>query len=686
MAKRLSRLCGVITGTVVVTGLVAGTAPALAAGPGENSVLRPGASVEEANGTSYDAARSGRESPLLPQPPDPGSELVRVAGTMPGWARSETQTGQAKPEARRTVQVGFGLRDAAGAERYAREVSRPGSPVFGQHLSPDEFTSRFAASPESVQAATGWLQGQGLQVGEVAPNRQYVTVSGTNVQLERAFHVDLQTFRHRVDGAVQELVAPDRDITLPSTLDGVVQAVVGLDDSARTMRPAHSFRPGTAQPAAPGDGAGCGAFWGQVNPDRVPQKYPAGRQSAPLCGLDGGQLRSAYGVDDPTGNIDGGQGTRIGITGVYHLDSVVEDTNRAAVSHGTPPLRPGAYQAHLPEQFNPDPACEPEAWKGEQALDVQAAHTMAPAAGIDYYGATDCNDVLSALNRAVTDNSVDVITNSWTTATGESSVPEATRDQVNALAVQAATQGQAVLFASGDAGDNSGLAGRPEPSFPASSPWVTAVGGTSTAIGPNREVLFATGWEHAGNTLAGDQWTPQQDSDGAFAGGAGGGASGVYGMPDYQRPVVGETTGGRRGVSDIAANADPLTGMAIGYTSQGEYGDVVAGGTSLASPLVAGLVANAQAQHDGRIGFVNPALYRMAGTPAVTDVTPQAAGIVADAMVQFGGVDVPSGPGPFLLDLDTRPQTLQSGTGWDPVTGVGAPDSGGEFVRGLAGH
>ena len=83
-----------------------------------------------------------------------------------------------------------------------------------------------------------------------------------------------------------------------------------------------------------------------------------------------------------------------------------------------------------------------------------------------------------------------------------------------------------------------------------------------------------------------------------------------------------------------------------------------------------------------RGGLLTPALYRLRGSAAITDVVPQKAGVWTPSMHVFGGVTVPTAAGSYLIDFDARPQNLQSGTGWDPVTGLGTPAAG--FIAALA--
>jgi subtilase family serine protease len=577
----------------------------------------------------------------------------------------------------RHVQVALSLRDPRGATALAKAVNTPGSAQYGRYLSNREFVNRFAPTSGAVDRVSSWLRDQGLTVNGISANRHYIDVTATVGQLEATFAVKLAKFRVGTKNGTYTLVAPQSAVSVPRAVRGSVQAIVGLDDSARTITPDHitpvrNGRAGGVAPEAPGDPLSCARYWGESNNPSVPQKYADGNQSNVLCGYFASQIRATYGLS----GSNTGAGSTVAITGAYNLSTIVADTNRAASHFGAPTLAAGQYDAVLPGSFDRENECGPDGWHSEQALDVQAIHEVAPAAKIIYYGASSCFDLFDALNAAVAENKTSSISNSWGYP-GESIAPVAVRQQLDSIALQAAIQGQSLLVSSGDTGDNSAGVGHAEPGFPEVHPWVTAVGGTSVALDANNQLKFVAGWENAGNTQQGSQWAPQQDADGPFAGGAGGGVSNLYGQPDYQRGAVPDGLAmGRRAVPDVAALADAYTGIAVGFTSQQGYVEYSSGGTSAASPIMAGLVADAQqAQGVDRLGFLNTALYELIGNPAMTDVVQVRAGVWTSGMVSFGGVTVPPDRGSYLVDFDTRPQSLQSGPGWDPVTGVGTPNA-----------
>jgi subtilase family serine protease len=609
-----------------------------------------------------------------------GSGRAVIAGTAPAWATPAAKVGVADGATVRHIAVALPLRDERSAQAQATAISKPGSHQYRHPLTASQFVDRFAPTDSTVQAITNWLHSQGISVGKISVNKQLVDASASTAVLERAFGTQLARFRTQIGGSVRELVAPATPVSVPANLRGDVAAVIGLDDSTAVVHPQQVALRGadSAQPAAAN--TNCARYWGEQVNDSVPIKYANGDQSNLLCGYLTAQARGIYGL----GASNTGAGASIGLVGAYSLATAVDDANRAASHFGNTPLSQGQFTVVPPAGgYNTPASCEsPDAWGGEEDLDVQASHTTAPGAGLTWFAASDCttSSMLDALNTAVAQDTVSVVSNSWLVP-GELSVPQSVRDAFTNIAVEASIQGQAVLFSSGDAGDNSGVPGnngQAQPGFPASDPWVTAVGGTAVALDSAGHTRFQTGWEDSGEVLSNGQWTPLPDGAGKFAGGSGGGTSQVYAEPDYQRGVVPDSVAsGHRAVPDIAMLASGYTGLAVGNTSQ-QYGyrEGSDGGTSLASPLLAGLVADAeQAQGVSRFGFLNTAIYALSGTAAITDVTPHPAGVWTPGLGSAGGVSVPGTRGDYLVDFDARPQSLQSATGWDDVTGVGTPSA-----------
>ena len=262
-------------------------------------------------------------------------------------------------------------------------------------------------------------------------------------------------------------------------------------------------------------------------------------------------------------------------------------------------------------------------WSYETALDIEYAHTMAPGAKIVLAVAPDAgDDLFVAVEYLVNNAMVNFISLSWGAPEDFYLAPPPAPQLLYAydeVFMQAAAQGIGVFASSGDWGAFNvfwqyyGLPIEPSVMYPASDPWVTAVGGTSlhayVSDGGIARVEYAWNWN------AYYMW------------GTGGGYSFVFEETPgqmmariaYQRPVVYEPAlsalygykyffypAGHRGVPDISADADPYTGVLI--MINGRLLGLI-GGTSLASPLTAGMTASIQSGLPYRIGLLAPTLY-----------------------------------------------------------------------------
>jgi subtilase family serine protease len=403
------------------------------------------------------------------------------------------------------------------------------------------------------------------------------------------------------------------------------------------------------------------------------------------------QVRALYGV--PASGADG-KGDTVAIVDAFGSPNLYSDASTYAQNNdpGNPlPASQFSQQVAPPTPGMEDPTqCDAAGWYGEQTLDVEAVHAVAPAAHILYVGGADCQDatLTASLNSIVAAHSADIVTNSYGDQ-GED-LPASDVAAAHQVSVQAGVEGIGLYFSSGDSGDENANVGRPEPDFQASDPNVTAVGGTSTGIGEDGSAVVQTGWETAKASLASGQWTAP-----SYVYGSGGGTSRLFPEPAYQQGVVppalaqenqtGTNTG--RVVPDLSALADPNTGFLIGITQTFPdgvyYGEYRIGGTSLASPIVAALGADADQLDGYHHGFVNPLLYQ-SGTSlgAISDVVPESGGVVR--VDYANGTDSSNGYVTTVRTFNYGGLTIHTATGYDNVTGVGTP-SGFTYLRlGLA--
>ncbi len=472
-------------------------------------------------------------------------------------------------------------------------------------------------SAAAVSSVKSWLAAAGMKVTSVEHARRYVVASGSTSAAEKAFGTSLERFRHR-----KQLVrAPADTVSVPAAVAGKVLTITGLDTTA------YRLKPKAKQPPAFVNARPCSSYYGQVTAKfqadfktPLPPFMGAYRPYA-VCGYTPNQFRSAY----EGGTTRTGKGVTVGVVDAYASPSIVKDANKYATTHGDAAFGANQYTETAAKPFTHKKECDNLGWYGEETLDVEAVHGMAPGAKVHYYGGQSCldEDLDTALAQLVDDNDVDMVSNSYGDL-GED-VPTDEVVAFESIVLQGERQGISFMFSSGDDGDEVAGTGTKQPDFSASDPYVTAVGGTATAIDAAGKLQFQTGWGTDKYSLStnGKKWDPQ-----GFLYGAGGGFSQLFNRPSYQNGVVPGSFPAGRAVPDVAMDADPTTGMLVGETQEfpdgNRYGEYRIGGTSLASPLFTGFQALA-AQTAGRQGFLNPTIYAQAraGKATFADVTPE---------------------------------------------------------------
>jgi subtilase family serine protease len=372
-----------------------------------------------------------------------------------------------------------------------------------------------------------------------------------------------------------------------------------------------------------------------------------------------------------------GTGVTVAITDAYASPNIASDAATYAANNGDRPYQPGQFSQSLPNTMtrvnDGRRQCAENGWYGEETLDVEAVHAMAQGAKIRYYGAASCYDAdfLDAFARINDEDAAQIVTNSW--GGFEVGTKPSTVAAYEQAFLQGAAEGISYMFSSGDNGDELANTGTVQTDYPVSDPYVTGVGGTTTAINAAGALAWETGWGTQKYSLSSDgtSWNPL-----GFLYGSGGGESSLFAQPAYQSGI---TPAGARGVPDVAMDADVTTGMLIGETQtfpEGvHYDQYRIGGTSLASPLFAGMTALAFQNAGGGVGLLNPTIYANASTGAFTDVSgpgPDAGNVRVD---YANGLD---GSGGVLYSVRTFDQdsSLDVNPGWDDVTGLGSPNSG----------
>jgi subtilase family serine protease len=595
----------------------------------------------------------------------PSSPRSTLHGSAPAWANSVNFKGAADPNGTVGFRVYLGWQNAAAAGAFARAVSDPNSPQYGHYLTSAQFRNQFAPSQSQVGAVQSWLKSQGFTVDYTPNNNHYVAAEGTVAQAQTAFGA--QFGMYTVKG--QTVRSPSSDVSVPASL--FVTGVIGLDDSAIFVRTDH------IKDAPPSGGfrnaLPLSAYWAELV---SPYAYPSGFNAvaspatAPwsVKGNTPAQIKGAYGI---SAAYDG-SGQTVAIIDAYASPTILQDVNQWSVNRGLPTMSssqlvqvvpPGVYKR--PQ----NPAQDPQGWYGEETLDVEAVHGMAPAAKIVFVGApNNYQDLDAAMNHVVDRQLAQIVTNSYGFST--ELLPLGYVKPFEDTLIQAAAEGIGVYFSSGDNGDETAIVGYATPDWPASSPWVTAVGGTSLGVDASNARALETGWGTSNYNC--DSSTLVCTRTGWLYG-AGGGVSRLFAAPWYQSGL--RKSG--RAVPDVAALGDPQTGLIVGQTQtfpDGTYYDEYRiGGTSLSSPIFAGLMALLDQKAGHPNGFANPLFYANSGK--FYDVLSVKTAVARRNFVN--GVDASNGTVDRLRTFDdySGSPTQHTGPGWDNVTGLGTPSN-----------
>jgi subtilase family serine protease len=189
--------------------------------------------------------------------------------------------------------------------------------------------------------------------------------------------------------------SPESDVSIPDSLSGMVSGVVGLDDSAQFVVTDHT--PGATNappPAAFVNAPPCSTYWGQAQATGFTNPYGKGTLPYAPCGSTPAQVKGAYGLRQTPYD---GPGQTVAIIDAYASPTIAADANQWSANRGLPQFKanqftqvvaPGTY--HHPESGGKNKQ-DPQGWYGEETLDVEAVHGMAPGANIVYIGAPNNN-------------------------------------------------------------------------------------------------------------------------------------------------------------------------------------------------------------------------------------------------------------------------------------------------------
>jgi len=480
-------------------------------------------------------------------------DLVPLPGSERTQLRSAVPTGTTlDPHA--TITVTLILR---------RRAEVPDELVTGpQTITTGELTERYGALPSDVELVRSTLQGLGLTVTEVHAGSRRVKVSGSVAAQSAAFGTTLTqvTSDHLGTGPATHRYRSG-SLSIPAALDGVVVAVLGLDNRPVARPQVRRSSRATQAGAA------------------------AGHSPVPLTAVQVGGL-----YDFPPG-VDG-TGQTIAIIelgGGYQASDLQQYFSGLGLSV------PSVSAVGVDGGSN-SPGVDTDA-DGEVALDIEVAGAVAPGAAQVVYFSTQTSDqwfvdaVTTAVHAPVTPT---VISISW--GGPEPSWSQQSLTTMDDAFKDAAALGVTVTAASGDNGSSDNpqsSSGPAQVDFPASSPHALACGGT-TLVG-----------NLASNTIVSEVvWNEVANQEGA----GGGGISKAFGVPSWQASAAAASVLTGRGVPDVSGNADPVSGYEVVVAGQREP----IGGTSAVAPLWAGLIARLAQATGKKFGLLQPLIY--AGT------------------------------------------------------------------------
>ena len=462
------------------------------------------------------------------------------------------------------------LRDVDPSERVEVTVTLRGPALPdmapGQSISREELERSFGASQADIDSVETELRKYGLTIDDVSPLSRTMRVSGTASQIESAFHAGLGIYSDSTGG---EFRGREGNIEIPKDLEGVITGVFGLDQRQVAHR----------EPGVPKDDAA---------PDAAPPKP-----------LEPADLEQRYRF--PTGDASGQIVAIAEFGGAFFPDDLA--TFCQQIGRPEPTVHQvGVDVTVMTEQqvMQLPPAQRQQVLdlSGEVNMDVQIIAGLCPAATIVVYFATFDEkgwvDLISEIINGEPESPM-AVSVSWGMAEDSQDWTPGARDAINQRLAAVSALGISFCVSSGDDGSGDQINdGAAHVNFPASSPYVVAVGGTMLQGGDE-----VTWWQDPGDRADG-------------GGSTGGGVSTVFKRPAWQAVKVASINPGSidgRVIPDVAALAGPPFYWLI---LQGQAAPN--GGTSAAAPLWAALIArSAAAENVHTPSFLAPSLYQPSG-------------------------------------------------------------------------
>ena len=473
----------------------------------------------------------------------------------------------------------------------------------GEHISPAEVAEKYEPLPADYRAVADWLTSQGFKITHQSPNHLAIFASGKVSQVGQAMQV---TFA-RVTSEGKEYTSAVTAPNVPSNLATLLIGINGLQPHIRMHK--HIVKPDGINGTAP------------YTPGQIAQAYQVnGLYSTNITGA-GQTIAIVIDTFPATSDL-------IAFWDSYGINQTI---NNISFIHAVP----GTLAVP----------------SGEETLDTEWSSAMAPGAHVRVYGATDLDPL--HLDMAYDNILTDVTTHpelgihqmSMSYGIGEIEATNSQMDADHTRFVLLANAGVTIFASSGDGGStpSTDINGNPEleTESPASDPNVIGVGGTTLRLNPGNNESSEVVWNNPANAT----WS---------AGASGGGTSGHFLNPGWQKTPSGVSLGTKRLVPDISCASDP------NYGADTVFGGFPqpSGGTSWASPTCAAFCA-----------LINQARANI-GLAAIGQSGPQMGSLIYPLTGTANFRDITSGnnaiPG-------NGTSLYAAGPGYDEATGIGVP-------------
>jgi subtilase family serine protease len=566
-----------------------------------------------------------------------------------------------------TVRFSLTTAQQAALDQLLIGQQNPSSPQYHQWLTPAQYAAQFGLSSGDIAQVTAWLTSQGFSIDEVAKSATFVRFSGTAAQVNAAFGASIHTLSLNGESHFANVTEP----SVPSAFANVVMGFTGLHDfrlkaRVRTTHPQFTSSVSGAHYVEPGD------FYQIYN--ELPA-FAGGFTGA-------GQTIAVMGQVDLYPNTQ--------FTTTQTFPDIVAFRSAAGLPASVPTVTTYGN--------NPGPAlcssCTNEPSDddlSESSLDVEWAGATAPAASIIFVNSIDVFAL--SLTDAIDNNIAPIMSVSYGDC--EQAWGTTELNTLNQLFKLGNSMGITIVGPGGDSGATDCDAGPSATQglgvdFPASSPYVTGMGGTQYNEGSTNYWLAGEQTNTVGGTsvaagayYSAESYIPEAVWNDSYVGdfGGGGGGQSLFFPKPYWQVGTGVPNDASRDVPDLALDSSDVhdgllycfaASCAVGFRETANGTLTVAGGTSFATPTFAGILALVEQKTGSRIGNANPTIYALGGSKYYV----AGANFAANSSVVFNDVTTGNNDSACTQGTYNCPNGgsigYNAGTGYDLATGWGS--------------